>query len=73
MKVYLARIAHVNRIVHAVNELNPDGLAIVVELDAQRAGGEMLGPLHSIPILLKDNIATADKINNTAGSYVSRV
>jgi len=66
---YLARIAQVNPVLHAVNELNPDALAIAAELDDMRANGTTLGPLHGIPILLKDNIATADKMNNTAGSY----
>lgn len=69
VKAYLARIAEVNPILHAVNEVNPDALAIAADLDAQRAAGTTLGPLHGIPILLKDNIATADKMNNTAGSY----
>lgn len=66
---YLARIAEVNPILHAVNEVNPDALAIAADLDAKRASGTILGPLHGVPILLKDNIATADKMNNTAGSY----
>ncbi|KAK0640724.1 amidase signature domain-containing protein [Cercophora newfieldiana] len=66
---YQARIAQVNPVLHAVNEVNPDALAIAAELDALRAKGKALGPLHGIPILIKDNIATADKMNNTAGSY----
>ncbi|KAB5580286.1 amidase signature domain-containing protein [Coniochaeta sp. 2T2.1] len=69
VKAYLARIDEVNPVLHAVNEINPDALAIAAELDAKRAAGTNLGPLHGIPILLKDNIATADKMNNTAGSY----
>lgn len=69
VNTYLARIAEVNPILHAVNEVNPDALAIAADLDAKRANGTLLGPLHGIPILLKDNIATADKMNNTAGSY----
>ena len=69
VKAYLARIAEVNPVLHAVNEVNPDALAIAADLDAKRAAGTNLGPLHGIPILLKDNIATADKMNNTAGSY----
>ncbi|KAK3307659.1 amidase signature domain-containing protein [Chaetomium strumarium] len=66
---YLARIAQVNPILHAINEVNPDALAIAAELDAMRTQGKTLGPLHGIPIIVKDNIATADKMNNTAGSY----
>ncbi|KAB5551022.1 amidase signature domain-containing protein [Coniochaeta sp. 2T2.1] len=69
VKAYLARIDEVNPVLHALNEINPDALAIAAELDAKRAAGTNLGPLHGIPILLKDNIATADKMNNTAGSY----
>lgn len=69
VNAYLARISQVNPILHAVNEVNPDALAIAAELDAMRAKGTTLGPLHGIPILLKDNIATADKMNNTAGSF----
>lgn len=69
MNAYLARIAEVNPILHAVNEVNPDALAIAADLDAKRAAGTTLGPLHGIPILIKDNIATADKMNNTAGSF----
>ena len=69
VNAYIARIAQVNPILHAVNEINPDALTIAAELDALRASGTTLGPLHGIPILIKDNIATADKMNNTAGSY----
>ncbi len=69
VNAYLARIAEVNPILHAVNEVNPDALAIAADLDAKRAAGTTLGLLHGIPILLKDNIATADKMNNTAGSF----
>ena len=52
-----------------VTELNPDALIIARTLDAVRANGTVLGPLHGIPILIKNNIATMDKMNNTAGSY----
>lgn len=50
-------------------EVNPDALEIAAILDKERALGEIHGPLHGIPILIKDNIATFDKMNNTAGSY----
>nr|CDP31377.1 Putative Glutamyl-tRNA(Gln) amidotransferase subunit A [Podospora anserina S mat+] len=69
VKAYLARIEQVNPLLRAVNEVNPDALDIAAELDAMRANGTTLGPLHGIPILIKDNIATADKMNNTAGSF----
>lgn len=67
-KAYLARIHEVNAQLHAVNEINPDALKIAAQLDKSRSQGN-LGPLHGIPVLIKDNIATHDKMNNTAGSY----
>ncbi|KXT15972.1 hypothetical protein AC579_1444 [Pseudocercospora musae] len=69
VKAYEARILEVNDTLHMVTELNPDALTIAAELDAQRKNGTILGPLHGIPILIKNNIATADKMNNTAGSW----
>jgi amidase len=59
----------VNSTLHMVTELNPDALRIARTLDAERANGTIYGPLHGIPILIKNNIATMDKMNNTAGSY----
>ncbi|MEK6221749.1 MAG: amidase, partial [Chloroflexota bacterium] len=47
---------------------NPDSLAIAEKLDEERAAGELRGPLHGIPVILKDNIDTADKMMTTAGS-----
>ncbi|KJZ68707.1 hypothetical protein HIM_11898 [Hirsutella minnesotensis 3608] len=69
VKVYLKRIRQVNGQVHAVTEENPDALAIAKSLDRERASKHIRGPLHGIPILIKNNIATLDKMNNTAGSY----
>ncbi|KAL1304087.1 hypothetical protein AAFC00_000522 [Neodothiora populina] len=69
VKAYTARINEVKSTLHMVTEVNPDALAIAAELDAMRANGTVLGPLHGIPILIKNNIATADKMNNTAGSF----
>ncbi len=54
--------------INAIVELNPDALTIADELDAERAAGTVRGPLHGIPIILKDNIATADRMQTTAGS-----
>jgi len=52
-----------------VTEINPDALSIAAALDAERANGTIRSPLHGIPMLIKNNIATKDKMNNTAGSY----
>jgi amidase len=52
----------------AVIELNPDAIAIADTLDRERSDGGVRGPLHGVPILLKDNIGTADKMESTAGS-----
>jgi len=70
-QMYLARIEALNRRgpkVNAVIEVNPDALAIAATLDNERAERGTRGPLHGIPILLKDNIDTADKMMTTAGS-----
>ena len=55
--------------VNAVIELNPDALSIAKSLDAERAKGKVRGPLHGIPVLLKDNIDTGDKMQTSAGSF----
>ncbi|KJZ74966.1 hypothetical protein HIM_05697 [Hirsutella minnesotensis 3608] len=65
---YMQRIEEVGGQVNAVTEINPDALQIAQALDEERAQKTLRGPLHGIPILLKNNIATKDKMNNTAGS-----
>ena len=68
---YLTRIDALDQrgpTVNAVLELNPDALAIADALDAERKAKGARGPLHGIPVLIKDNIATADKMQSTAGS-----
>ena len=65
---YLARIAELDPKLHAVLETNPDALTVADRLDAERKTGHVRGPLHGIPVLVKDNIATADRMMTTAGS-----
>lgn len=65
---YLAAIAALDDILRSVIETNPDAEAIAARLDSERAAGRVRGPLHGIPILLKDNIDTADRMQTTAGS-----
>ncbi len=68
---YLDRIARYDRsgpAFRSVLSLNPDALAIARALDVERRAGKVRGPLHGVPILLKDNIETADRIATTAGS-----
>ena len=65
---YLAAIDAVDDALCSVIETNPDAEAIAAQLDAERAAGRVRGPLHGIPILLKDNIDTDDRMQTTAGS-----
>jgi amidase len=67
-RAYLRRIAALNPRLAAVIETNPDASAIAARLDRERRDGDVRGPLHGIPILVKDNIATADSMQTTAGS-----
>ncbi|CAN8105558.1 unnamed protein product [Discula destructiva] len=69
VRAYIARIEETNAQLHAVTEINPDALAIAEALDAARQDGHVYSPLHGIPVLVKNNIATADRMNTTAGSY----
>ena len=69
--MYLKRIEEIDKkgpTLNAVIEVNPDAVAIAKTMDAERKAGKSRGPLHGIPILIKDNIDTADKMMTTAGS-----
>ena len=68
---YLARIDQLDRLgpaLHAIIETNPDALAIASQMDAERSSKGPRGPLHGIPVLIKDNIDTADRMHTSAGS-----
>jgi amidase len=70
--LYLDRIAALDRDgprLRSIIETNPDALDIARSLDEERAAGNVRGPLHGVPIVLKDNIDTADGMTTTAGSY----
>jgi amidase len=68
---YLARISNIDKAgprINSVIEINPEALKIAREMDRERLQRRIRGPLHGIPVLLKDNIATADRMSTTAGS-----
>lgn len=70
-QAYLRRIEALDRrgpTLRSVLELNPDALAIADALDRERKAGRVRGPLHGIPVLIKDNIDTADRMTTTAGA-----
>jgi amidase len=65
---YLERIKLVDPILKSAIEINPDAIEIARSLDEERKAGNIRGPLHGIPIMIKDNIDTFDKMQTTAGS-----
>ncbi len=65
---YLTRIEQIDPVLKSVIELNPDALEIARNLDEERKNGKVRGPLHGIPVMIKDNIDTGDKMQTTAGS-----
>jgi amidase len=66
--MYLKRISTIDKKINSIIEVNPDALHIAAALDAERADTGMRGPLHGVPILIKDNIDTRDKMHTSAGS-----
>ena len=70
-KMYLDRIAAIDKkgpALHAVVEVNPDALKIAAERDEERKNKKVRGLLHGIPVLIKENIDTADQMQTTAGA-----
>lgn len=70
-RMYLKRIEEIDKKgpkINAIIEINPDALPIAESLDKERKAGKLRGPLHGIPVLIKDNINTGDKMMTTAGS-----
>lgn len=71
VQAYIGRINSVDwsgPTLQSVLSINPDAMAVAAEMDAKRAAGDIVGPLHGVPILLKDNIESADNLATTAGA-----
>jgi amidase len=71
VEMYLKRIHEIDKSgpkLNAIIELNPDALKIADAMDKERSKGKVRGPMHGIPIIIKDNISTADKMHTTAGA-----
>ncbi len=68
-EMYLQRIKDVDSKINSIIEVNPDALKIADEMDKERKRGKSRGMMHGIPVLIKDNIDTADKMKTTAGSF----
>jgi amidase len=68
VEMYTARINEIDSKIHSVLEINPDAMAIAAALDKERKRGKVRSTMHGIPVLIKDNIETKDKMKTTAGS-----
>jgi amidase len=71
VELYLRRIYEIDRsgpALRSISDVNPDALRIAGEMDAERRQGRVRGPLHGVPLVIKDNIDTADRMPTTAGS-----
>ncbi|EHL01810.1 putative amidase [Glarea lozoyensis 74030] len=67
---YVQRILQTDEYTSAIMEMNPDMFEISANLDLERSQGHVRGPLHGIPFIVKDNIATKDKMETTAGAWM---
>ncbi len=75
VKIYLDRIDEIDKNgprLNSVIEINPDALSIAEDLDREAAAGKVRGPLYGVPVILKDNIDTHDRMPTTAGATVLR-
>ena len=71
MELYLKRIKEIDKNgakLNSIIEINPDAISIAKEMDIERKNGRTRGVMHGIPIVIKDNIDTADKMQTTAGA-----
>jgi amidase len=68
VEMYLERIAAIDPKIRSIIEINSDAQSIAIRMDEERKLGELCGPLHGIPVLIKDNIETCDTMRTTAGS-----
>nr|POE93030.1 putative amidase [Quercus suber] len=66
---YLQRYWQTNDYINSILEINPDVYSIAAQLDVERQSGHVRGPLHGIPFAIKDNIASKDRMQTTAGSW----
>ncbi|CCC05824.1 hypothetical protein SMACR_00040 [Sordaria macrospora] len=66
---YVLRTFQTDLYINSLLQYNPDALAIAAQMDAERAAGKVRGPLHGIPFTVKENIATKDQMETTAGSW----
>ena len=68
VEIYLERIKQIDGKLNSIIEINPDALKIAEQMDKERKSGKVRSQMHGIPIVIKDNIDTADKMKTTAGS-----
>ncbi len=68
VEIYLERIKQIDPKLNSIIEINPDALKIAEQMDKERKSGKVRSQMHGIPVVIKDNIDTADKMKTTAGS-----